>query len=92
VINQILKLFLMYDQINEPIEVLVSFKTNEIVPQLFSWRRKIYKISQVHLVHTSTLGRQTLYHFSVTDEVNYFQLVFNPFNLSWVLEKLYSSG
>ena len=82
----------MYDQINEPIEVIVSFKKNEIIPKVFSWRRKIYKVVKVHLVHTSRAGNQILYHFSVTDEANYFQLVFNPFNLSWMLETLYNNG
>lgn len=82
----------MYDQINEPIEVIVSFKKNEIIPRFFRWRRKIYKVAKVHLVHTSQVGCQTLYHFSVTDEANYFQLVFNPFNLTWILETLYNDG
>jgi len=82
----------MYDQINEPIEVVVNFKSNEIIPKFFSWRRKIYKVAKVHLVHTSKVGNQILYHFSVTDETNYFQLVFNPFNLSWMLETLYNNG
>lgn len=82
----------MYDNINEPIEVVASFKKNEVVPRFFSWRHKIYKVAQVHLVHTSKIGNQILYHFSVTDKANYFQLTFNPFTLSWALATLYSNG
>jgi len=81
----------MYDDINEPIEVVVSFKKGGVVPKFFRWRHKIYKVSDVHLVHTSHLGNQLLYHFSVTDRTNYFQLVFNPFNLTWILATLYNS-
>ncbi len=79
----------MYEQINEPIEVVASFKKNEIVPKFFSWRHKVYQVEKVHLVHTSRVGHQILYHFSVTDNANYFQLVFNPFTLSWLLTTLY---
>ncbi|MFA6304945.1 MAG: hypothetical protein WCV73_00455 [Patescibacteria group bacterium] len=82
----------MNDQINEPIEVIASFKKDGLIPHSFSWRRKIYKIDKVHLVHTSQAGRALIYHFSVTDAANYFQLAFNPFNLSWVLETVYSEG
>lgn len=82
----------MHDQINEPIEVIASFKKADIVPRLFVWRRKMYKIDKVHLVHTSQIGREMIYHFSVTDSANYFQLAFNPFNLSWMLETIYSEG
>lgn len=80
----------MYDNINEPIEVVVSFKKGNVVPKFFFWRRKIYKVDKVHLVHTSKVGSQTLYHFSVTDKANYFQLVFNPVTLTWVLATLYN--
>lgn len=82
----------MYDQINEVVEVLVSFKKNEIIPKIFNWRRKIYKIDKVHLVHTSKIGNQILYHFSVTDTTNYFELIFNPFTLTWTLGNLYNNG
>jgi len=82
----------MYENINEPIEAVISFKKNEVVPKFFSWRDKIYQVEKVHLVHTSQNGRQTLYHFSVTDKANYFQLTFNPFTLSWILTSLYHQG
>ncbi len=80
----------MYDQINEPIEVVASFKQNEIIPKFFVWRRKMYKVEKVHLVHTSRTGKELLYHFSITDKANYFQLIFNPFTLTWILASLYN--
>jgi len=84
----------MYDQINEIIEVFVNFKKDNIVPKFFIWRRKMYKIGKVHLVHISKNGSQILYHFSVTDDcnLNYFQLAFNTCTLTWILEILYYSG
>ncbi|HLC63785.1 MAG TPA: hypothetical protein VJK25_00350 [Patescibacteria group bacterium] len=82
----------MYDQINEPVEVVASFKQNEIMPKFFVWRRKMYKVDKVHLVHTSRQGSHTLFHFSITGQNNYFQLVFNPFTLTWILASLYNNG
>jgi len=85
-------LIIMNDNLNEPIEVVVSFKGNEIVPKFFKWRNKFYQIAKVHLVHTSRIGQQLLYHFSVSDAANYFQLTFNSFNLSWRLTAIYNQG
>lgn len=82
----------MYENINEPIEAVISFKKNGVVPKFFSWRNKWYQVEKVHLVHTSQNGSQILYHFSVTDKANCFQLTFNPFTLSWILATLYNNG
>ncbi|MBT3689781.1 hypothetical protein HOE31_04050 [bacterium] len=82
----------MYDKINESIEVVASFKKSEIFPKFFSWRRKIYKVDKVHFIHTSQNGKGLLYHFSVTDKVNYFQLIFNPLTLTWTLSTMYNNG
>lgn len=82
----------MYEKINEIIDVVASFKKTTVEPKFFFWRRKIYKVGKVHLIHTSRQGAQILYHFSVTDEINYFELIFNPLLLSWTLENLYTAG
>ncbi len=82
----------MYDEINEQVEVVASFKKNEIFPKFFSWRRKIYKVDKVHFVHTSNNGNGLLYHFSITDNANYFQLIFNPLTLTWTLSTIYNDG
>jgi hypothetical protein len=82
----------MNQELNDIVDVVVSFKANEVVPKFFKWRQKIYQVNKVHLVHTSREGQQLLYHFSVSDAVNYFQLTFNSFNLSWRLTGLYNQG
>jgi hypothetical protein len=80
----------MSDIINEPVEVIVSFKQNEIIPKVLIWRRKMYKIVRVHSVDISYNGSRAFYHFSVTDAIHYFRLSFNPYNLIWTLDRLYS--
>lgn len=79
------------EKLDELIEVIVSFKKSEVVPQFFRWRNKIYKVNKVHLVHLSRIGRELLYHFSVSDSANYFQLTFNSYNLSWRLTNHYTA-
>ena len=82
----------MQEQLDEIIEAVVSFKRSSITPAFFKWRDKLYKINKVHLVHTSREGSQMLYHFSVSDNANYFQLTFNPYNLTWRITALYNEG
>ena len=79
----------MYENINEQVQVLVSFAGNKIQPLVFRWGKKTYKIKKVHLVHVNNQGREKLYHFSVTDEHNYFKLTFSTENLQWVLSERY---
>lgn len=82
----------MHQELDEIVDAVVSFKANEIVPKFFKWRNRIYQVAKVHLVHTSRVGQQLLYHFSVSDQANYFQLTFNASNLSWHITALYTEG
>ena len=81
----------MPEALDDLIEVVVSFKANKVVPNFFKWHNKVYQVVKVHLVHTSKVGQQLLYHFSVSDTANYFQLTFNPSNLSWRITNFYPS-
>ncbi|MFH1598617.1 MAG: hypothetical protein ABIB97_06185 [Patescibacteria group bacterium] len=82
----------MYETINEPIKVLVSFGLNKMRPLVFEWRGKRYIVNKVNLVHCQKAGNDKLYHFSVSDEANYFKLSFNTRDFNWQLEELYYDG
>jgi hypothetical protein len=82
----------MYETIDEPIRVLVSFGQGQIKPLIFEWRDKRYKIDQVNLIHWQKAGNDKLYHFSVSDQANYFKLSFNTRDFNWRLEELYAEG
>ncbi len=79
----------MYKPIHEPIEVLVSFGQSNISPLFFRWGNRQYKIKKVNMVHIERQGRAKLFHFSVTDETNYFKLTFNGETLQWMLSESY---
>jgi len=82
----------MYETINEPIKVLVSFAQQKMQPLVFSWRGRKYPIKKINLVHWQKQGNDKLYHFSVSDDANYFKLSFSTRDFSWRLEELYTEG
>jgi len=82
----------MYETIDEPIKVLVSFGQNQVRPLIFEWRGKKYEIDKVNLVHQQRAGNDKLYYFSVSDQANYFKLSFNTRDFNWRLEELYTEG
>ncbi|HLD82034.1 MAG TPA: hypothetical protein VJA22_02420 [Patescibacteria group bacterium] len=79
----------MYQHINENVQVLVSFMHDKVQPLVFRWGNRTYKIKKVHLVHVNRQGKNKIYHFSVTDNANYFKLSFHPDNMQWVLSERY---
>ena len=82
----------MHEKINESIEVLVKFKINKVVPSLFKWRGKVYKIEKINMIHKERDGNDKICYFSVSDKVNFFRLAFFTRNLSWRIEELYFDG
>jgi hypothetical protein len=82
----------MYEKINEPIELLVRFKKDKVLPTYFKWRNKTYWIEKINLVHKERLGNDKVYYFSVSDNANFFRLAFFTRDLSWRLEELYFEG
>ncbi|MDP3965166.1 MAG: hypothetical protein Q8Q20_05970 [bacterium] len=79
-----------YETVHEPINVFASFVGRKVVPHAFLWGRKRYTIKKLNLVHSERQGRDIVFYFSVSDEANTFKLAFNPMELQWSLEEVYS--
>lgn len=82
----------MNEKINEPIEVLVRFRNDKVMPTYFKWRNKTYWIGKINLVHKERQGNDKVYYFSVSDDVNFFRLAFFTRDLSWRIEELYTDA
>ena len=82
----------MHEKINEPIEVLVKFSGEKVMPTFFKWRAKTYRIEKLNLVHKKREGDNDIYYFSVSDEINFFRLAFLTRDMKWVLEELFYEG
>lgn len=70
----------------EPINVWAFFKNGKMDPYLFFWKSRPIKINKVNLVHTSKIGVQLFYHFSVSSDSNFYRLKFDLSNMKWYLE------
>ena len=46
----------MHEFINDPIDVVVSFSQNRVIPKLMRWNEKDYQIKTINLVHTAKEG------------------------------------
>lgn len=82
----------MHELLNDPIDVMVSFQNNQIIPQKMRWNQRNYTIKTVNLVHTAREGQKRIFYFSVSDTANYFKLKLDPEFLEWRLVELYTDG
>lgn len=82
----------MLEAINEPVDMLVSFCENRVLPRRMRWNMRDYDIKTVNLVHTAREGSKRIFYFSVSDLTNYFKLRLDPETLEWRLVELYGDG
>lgn len=73
-------------ELSEPIAVWVYFEKSTIKPHLFFWHGRKIKIERINLVHTSKIGANIFYHFSISSGGNFYRLKFDINKLSWILE------
>lgn len=78
-------MFHVSDHMSNPIDVLVSFSKNRVVPRRFRAGGRTYDVKRVNLVHASREGRAKLFTFSVSDDTNFWQLQLNTDTLEWRL-------
>lgn len=82
----------MHEFLHDPIDVVVSFSNNRVLPRQMRWNQKDYKIEQVNLVHSAREGQKRVFYFSISDTVNYFKIKLDPECLEWHLVELYTDG
>lgn len=79
----------MFENINEPIDVISKFSENKLIPLKFLWHNREYFVKKINLAYSAREGQSKLYYFAVSDEANYFKLQFNSENLNWTLLETY---
>ncbi len=79
----------MLEQINDPIEVISSFKEGKIRPLKFLWKGREFLVSKINLTYHHFEGRVKIYYFAVSDSANYFKIQFNSDSLNWTLLETY---
>ena len=80
----------MYQDMDEPIEVLVFFRKSRMEPRRFRWKDRVYKVSEVTGNWSTDIGAYRVRHFAVVDESsNFFQLSYDERKTSWVISKIW---
>lgn len=82
----------MYQTVNETVPVVVAFRGNRIVPILFEWGGKRYRVKAVNLIHAARNGDGKVLFFNVSDEANSYKLAFDSKKLEWELQEVYAEG
>lgn len=82
----------MHELIDDPVDVLVSFRENRVIPKRMRWDNRVYNLRTVNLVHTAREGAKRVFYFSVSDLTNSFKLKLDPESLEWRLVETYSAG
>lgn len=82
----------MIERVHEPIRVVVDFQGPKVLPLAFLRGGRRYTVKRVNLISESGAGPTKRLYFSVSDEGNAFTLMYNPFDLSWLLTEVYADG
>lgn len=79
--------------INEHVKVGVVFGNGrKIKPKWFMWKGRLHKIQSVTYTWTSRQGRAIIYHFSVADGENLYELQYNTETSVWELAQVEIEG
>lgn len=78
---------MLFERIAEPVEVLVTFRTNRPEPMMFRWGNKCYQVRRVKTIFTESLEGAKKITFSVSDDRDIFRLSFRSDTMLWSLEE-----
>ncbi|MEO0086209.1 MAG: hypothetical protein ABIK37_06205 [candidate division WOR-3 bacterium] len=85
-------------RLNEQVKVYAWYKENgssrfphdRLRPMMFIWRNQEYRVQDVTYVWRENHGQTDVYHFTVSDGTNVFELCYNAKNLEWTITGAYS--
>jgi hypothetical protein len=74
--------------LNEPVQVGAVFRQAGVVPRWFFYHGRKIKVQEVTYCWKENIGQTLFHHFSVSDGINLYELVFQPERLHWKLEAI----
>jgi NADPH-dependent ferric siderophore reductase len=77
-------------KVHEAVRVAVDFFGHKVTPLAFVWSGKKYVIDKVNLVYKRRDGQRELWCFAVSDRANSYVLLYDPEQLRWILEEVYT--
>lgn len=80
----------MYQDIDEPVDVIVVFENGAMKPIRFRWNGRPIKVQRITGTWKADIGQYRIRYFAVLDDSsNYFQLAYDERNTSWILNKIW---
>ena len=73
--------------INTPIQVGAIFKAGVISPKWFIWEGRRYDVKKVNLAWQRAEGETLIHYFSVSDDLNSYEISFDSKGMTWRLNK-----
>jgi hypothetical protein len=67
-----------------------NFPHNKLRPVMFIWRNREYRVQNVTYVWRETQGQAEVYHFTVSDGANVFELSYDVKALDWMITGTYT--
>lgn len=77
------------EKIRVPVRVAVDFAGPKVRPLAFVWNGRKYVIKKVNLAYKRQHGDRWQWCFAVSDEANSYVLIYDPEELTWILEEIY---
>ncbi len=71
--------------IKEPIKVGAVFSNSKIIPKWFIWGNRRFDIASVNYTWKTREGKNIIYRFAVSDDINVFELSYNSGESRWEL-------
>ena len=84
-LSENVKVYAIYKEIGDR-----QFPHDKLRPVMFIWRNREYRVQDVTYVWRETQGQAEVYHFTVSDGANVFELSYNAKALDWTITGTYS--
>lgn len=78
----------METRIDEPVDVLASFRGVTVMPRRFRWQGRVITVTTLNLAYRVQEGTATQRYFSVSNPTATYLLKFDPLHLNWRLESV----
>lgn len=75
--------------VRERVRVAIDFNGSLITPLAFVWGGRKYVVKKLNLRYKRRHGDRFDWCFAVSDEANSYVLIYDPEELTWVLEEVY---
>ena len=80
----------MYQNLEDPVDVIAIFENQSLKPARFRWRGKVHKVTRVTGSWKSREGTFVIRHFSLLDtDANFFELTYNERLSQWTISKIW---